>query len=113
MDIEKRDYYEVLGVQRSASTPEIRKAFKRLAMEFHPDRNPGDKAAEERFKEISEAHEVLTDGEKRGLNDQYGHAGRRQGGFQGFCGVEDILSHFAVIFGSSFFGGFGGGSGRR
>src|SRR3954464_8049573 len=109
MDIEKRDYYEVLGVERQASTPEIKKAFKRLAMEYHPDRNPGDKAAEERFKEIAEAHEVLTDGEKRQLYDQYGHAGPRQAGFQGFGGVEDILSHFADIFGSSFFGGFGGG----
>jgi molecular chaperone DnaJ len=109
MDIEKRDYYEVLGIERSASVAEIKKAFKRLAMEYHPDRNPGDKVAEERFKEIAEAHEVLTDSEKRALYDQYGHAGPRQAGFQGFGGVEDILSHFADIFGSSFFGGgFGG-----
>jgi len=110
MDIEKRDYYEVLGVERSASVQEIKKAFKRLAMEYHPDRNPGDKAAEERFKEIAEAHEVLSDGEKRGLYDRFGHAGPRQAGFQGFGGVnvEDLFSHFADMFGGSIFGGFGG-----
>src|SRR3954451_21939665 len=100
MEIEKRDYYEVLGVQRSSSLQEIKKAFKRLAMEFHPDRNQGDKASEERFKEIAEAHEVLSDDEKRGLYDQYGHAGPRRAGFQGFSGVsvEDLFSHFADIF---------------
>lgn len=112
MDIEKRDYYEVLSVERSASTQEIKKAFKRLAMEHHPDRNPGDHAAEERFKEIAEAHEVLSDPEKRHLYDQYGHAGPRQAGFQGFGGVsvEDLFSHFADIFGG--LGGFGGGRSR-
>jgi molecular chaperone DnaJ len=109
MDVEKRDYYEVLGVERSASVQEIKKAFKRLAMEYHPDRNPGDKVAEERFKEIAEAHEVLSDAQKRELYDRYGHAGPRQAGFQGFGGVEDILQHFAEVFGGSMFGGgFGG-----
>jgi molecular chaperone DnaJ len=113
MDVEKRDYYEILGVERTASVHEIKKAFKRLAMEHHPDRNPGDKAAEERFKEIAEAHEVLSDHEKRQLYDQFGHAGPRQAGFQGFGGVsvEDLFSHFADIFGGSFFGGFGRGRG--
>lgn len=110
MQPEKRDYYEVLGVSRSAQPAEIKKAFKRLAMEHHPDRNPGDKAAEERFKEIAEAHEVLSDPERRALYDRYGHAGPRQAGFQGFggMGVEDILSHFADMM-----GGFGFGFGGR
>ena len=107
---EKRDYYEVLGVGREASPAEVKKAFKRLAMEFHPDRNPGDHRAEDRFKEVAEAHEVLSDPEKRQLYDQYGHAGPRQAGFEGFGGVEDILSHFADMFG---FGGFGGRRGPR
>jgi molecular chaperone DnaJ len=111
MSAEKRDYYQVLGVERHATPVEIKKAFKRLAMEFHPDRNPGDKAAEERFKEIAEANEVLSDAEKRQLYDQYGHAGPRQAGFQGFGGVEDILQHFADMFGG--FGFSTGGGGRR
>ncbi len=111
---EKRDYYEVLGVERNAAAGEIRKAFKRLAMEHHPDRNPGDLAAEDRFKELAEANEVLADPQKRELYDQYGHAGPRQAGFQGFSGVEDILSHFADMFGGFGFarGGSGGGRAR-
>jgi molecular chaperone DnaJ len=114
MDSEKRDYYDILGVGRDASAGEIKKAFKRLAMECHPDRHPGDHTAEERFKELAEANEVLSDPEKRQLYDQYGHAGPRQAGFQGFSGVEDILSHFAEMFGGSFGGfGFGGGRGRQ
>ncbi|HNL21960.1 MAG TPA: DnaJ domain-containing protein, partial [Rhodocyclaceae bacterium] len=71
----KRDYYEVLGVSKSASDDEIKKAFKKLAMKHHPDRNQGDKAAEEKFKEAKEAYDILSDGNKRAAYDQYGHAG--------------------------------------
>lgn len=109
MSTSKRDYYEVLSVTRNADGSEIKKAYRRLAMEYHPDRNPGDKQAEERFKELAEAYEVLSNDEKRQLYDQYGHAGPARAGFQGFSGVEDILSHFADFFG----GGFGGGGRAR
>src|SRR5688572_6088801 len=101
----KRDYYEILELQRNAVATEIKKAYRRLAMDHHPDRNPGDKAAEERFKELAEAYEVLSNDEKRQLYDQYGHAGPQRAGFQGFSGVEDILSHFADFFGGAFSGG--------
>ena len=111
MDNEKRDYYEVLGVSRDAQPAEIKKAYKRLAMEYHPDQNPGNAVAEEKFKELVEAAKVLSDPEKRQLYDQYGHAGPRQAGFQGAGGMEDILSHFAEMFGGMGFG-FGGGGGR-
>ncbi len=111
MQAEKRDYYEVLGLQRGCELGEIKKAYRRLAMEHHPDRNPGDKHAEERFKELAEAYGVLSDPEKRDLYDRYGHAGPRQAGFQGFSGIEDILSQFADFFGGGF-GGFGGGRAR-
>ena len=104
--ITKRDYYEVLSVQKNADGSEIKKAYRRLAMEYHPDRNPGDKQAEERFKELAEAYEILSNDEKRALYDQYGHAGPQRAGFQGFSGVDDILSHFADFFG----GAFGGAS---
>lgn len=107
MRTQKRDYYEVLGVERTAGLPEIKKAYRRLAMEHHPDRNPSDLKAEERFKECAEAYEILSDSEKRQLYDQFGHEGPRRAGFQGFSGVEDILSHFA-----DFFGGFGFADGR-
>jgi molecular chaperone DnaJ len=113
----KRDYYEVLGVKRDADEKAIKKAYRKLAMEYHPDRNPGNKAAEEKFKEISEAYEVLSDPEKRRVYDQFGHEGLGRTGFQGFAdvGIDDILSHFGSIF-EDFFG-FGGsdifGQGRR
>src|SRR5437016_5263077 len=108
MSAQKRDYYEILGVAKTAEADEIKKAYRKLALEFHPDRNP-DKAAEDRFKEASEAYEVLSHPDKRQLYDQYGHAGPRQAGFQGFQDVGDIFSHFSDIFGDVF--GFGGGGG--
>ncbi|MGN0194200.1 MAG: molecular chaperone DnaJ [Pseudoramibacter sp.] len=116
MSEEKRDYYEVLGVDKNASADEIKKAYRKLAMKYHPDRNPGDKEAEEKFKEINEAYEVLSDEDKRRNYDQFGHAGvdgQGFGGFggggSGFGGFDDI---FSDLFGGSFggFGGFGGGS---
>lgn len=107
----KRDYYEVLGVSKNAEEGEIKKAYRRLAMEYHPDRRPGDKEAEEKFKEAAEAYSVLSDAEKKQLYDRFGHQGPAQSGFQGFGGIEDIFSAFADIFGG-FGGGFPGG-GRR
>lgn len=98
----KKDYYEILGVPRNASQEEIKKAYRRLAMQYHPDRNPGDKQAEEKFKEISEAYEVLSNEEKRRIYDQYGHAGL-QGHVPDYSTftVDDIFSHFEEIFGGS------------
>src|SRR4051812_18889551 len=94
----KRDYYEVLGITRSASAEEIKKAYRKLAVQFHPDKNPGDKKAEEKFKELSEAYEVLSDSQKRQLYDQFGHAavGAGAGGGPGAGGFD--------------FQGFGGGA---
>ncbi|MBI4508496.1 MAG: molecular chaperone DnaJ [Deltaproteobacteria bacterium] len=108
----KRDYYEVLGLQRNADPSEIKKAYRRLAMEYHPDRNPGDKSAEEKFKEAAEAYEVLSDLDKRAHYDRFGHEGLRQAGFEGFAGVDDIFEHFGSLF-ADLFGGFGGARGRR
>ena len=118
---EKRDYYEVLGVGKSASDEEIKKAYRKKAIQFHPDKNPGDKAAEEKFKEAAEAYEVLSNSEKRQRYDQFGHAGVGGAASGGFGGggfsMDDIFSQFGDIFGGHFggggfggFGGFGGGS---
>ncbi len=111
----KRDYYEILGVEKNASQDEIKKAYRKVAIKFHPDKNPGDASAEEKFKEAAEAYEVLRDGEKRARYDRFGHAGMRGGGFGGGgMSVDDIFSQFGDIFGGSAFEGFfGGGSGRR
>lgn len=115
----KRDYYEILGVAKNASADEIKKSYRKVAMQFHPDRNPGDKAAEEKFKEAAEAYEILSDADKRSQYDRFGHAGVGNGS-RGFGGgnmnTEDIFSQFGDIFGDdifgSFFGGQGGGRGR-
>ena len=110
----KRDYYEVLGVERSVANGDLKKAYRKLALQFHPDRNPDDPAAETKFKEVSEAYSVLSDEEKRAVYDRYGHAGLSGGGQQGFGSVEDIFSHFGDIFGDLFgMGGAGGRSRRR
>lgn len=113
---EKRDYYEVLGVQKGASDAEIKSAYKKMAIKYHPDRNPGDKEAEEKFKEAAEAYDVLRDPQKRQRYDQFGHAGMGgAGGFGGGAGMDmnDIFSMFGDIFGEGGFGGFGGGFGGR
>ena len=110
----KRDYYDVLGVSKSADNKEIKKAYRKIAIKFHPDKNPGNKEAEEKFKEAAEAYEVLSNNEKRQRYDQFGHAGMRgsAGGFGGGMNMEDIFSQFGDIFGGGF-GGFGGGRGGR
>ena len=99
---EKRDYYEVLGVSRNADAAEIKKAYRKLALQYHPDRNPGDKDAEEKFKEAAEAYDVLSNEEKKRRYDQFGHAG--MGGAGGFGGagmsMDDIFASFGDIFGS-------------
>ena len=116
----KRDYYEVLGVGRNATKDEIKKAYRKLAMQYHPDRNPDDKSAEEKFKEAAEAYEILSHDDKRNNYDRFGHEGVRGSTFgsQGFSSVNDIFSHFSDIFGGSsifdeFFGGTQRGRSRR
>jgi molecular chaperone DnaJ len=108
----KRDYYEVLGVDRAAAVADIKKAYRKLALELHPDRNPGDAAAEEKFKEASEAYSVLSDADKRAQYDRFGHAGLGGASGQGFHNVEDIFSQFGDVF-ADFFGGGGSPFGRR
>ena len=112
----QQDYYQTLGVDRKASADDIRKAYRRLARKYHPDLNPGDKAAEEKFKEAAEAYEILSDTDKKAQYDRYGHAGVSSNGRGGFSGggmnMEDIFSQFGDIFGDDIFGNFFGG-GRR
>jgi len=94
----KKDYYDILNVDRNASDEEIKKSYRSIAMQCHPDRNPGNKKAEDRFKEAAEAYEVLSDREKREIYDHYGHEGLNSTGFRGFSGFDDIFSHFSNIF---------------
>ncbi len=107
----KPDYYDVLGVSRSATEQELKKAYRRVALDCHPDRNPDDPEAEERFKVASEAYEVLNDPQKREVYDRFGHAGLEGRGYEGFGDIGDIFSHFQDVFGEFFGGGFGGGFG--
>jgi len=108
----KRDYYEILSITKSASAEEIKKSYRKVAMQFHPDRNPGDKSAEEKFKEAAEAYEVLSDPDKRAQYDRYGHSAvnNGRGGFNGGgMNMEDIFSQFGDVFGDDIFGSFFGG----
>lgn len=116
----KRDFYEILGVSKTATAEEIKKAYRKVAMQFHPDRNPGNKEAEEKFKEAAEAYEILSDADKKSQYDRYGHAGVSGNGRGGFGGghnmnMDDIFSQFGDIFGddSPFGSFFGGGGGQR
>lgn len=115
----KRDYYDVLGVSKNATADELKKAYRKMAIKYHPDKNPDDKESEEKFKEAAEAYEILSDPQKRAKYDRYGHQMPGGGGFSGqHMSMDDIFSHFGDIFGGAFggsssFGGFGGGGGRR
>jgi len=117
----KRDYYEILGVSKSSTPDEIKKAYRKIALQFHPDRNPGNKEAEEKFKEAAEAYDVLSNPDKRAQYDRFGHAGVGNNGGYGQGGpggmrMEDIFQNFGDIFGNDMFGnmfGGGGGGGRR
>ena len=116
MATEKRDYYEVLGVDKNASAEDIKRAYRKKAIQYHPDKNQGDKEAEEKFKEAAEAYEVLSDPQKRQRYDQFGHAGMQGGGFSsGGMSMEDIFQHFGDIFGGAGFdlGDIFGGGGAR
>ena len=114
----KRDFYEILGVSKSSSADEIKKAYRKVAMQFHPDRNPGDKAAEEKFKEAAEAYEILSDTDKKAKYDRFGHQafgpGTGGGGYSGGgMDMNDIFSQFGDVFGDDMFGGFFGGGQSR
>lgn len=112
----KEDYYKILGVSKGASASEIKKAYRKMAIKYHPDKNPGDSAAEEKFKEAAEAYDVLSNPEKKSRYDQFGHQAFQGGGagFGGGMNMDDIFSQFGDIFGSAFGGGFGGfGGGQR
>ncbi len=113
----KKDFYEILGITKSASPEEIKKAYRKKAIEFHPDKNPGNAQAEENFKLAAEAYEVLSDQNKKAKYDQYGHqafeGGNGGGGFHGGMNMDDIFSQFGDIFGGGGFGGFGGNSGGQ
>lgn len=121
--MEKRDYYEVLGVEKTATADEIKKAYRKKALQYHPDKNPGDKEAEEKFKEAAEAYDVLSNPDKRARYDQFGHAGMSGaagggspfGGWSGGMSMDDIFSMFGDIFGghNTGFGGFGGGQAQQ
>ena len=111
----KQDYYEILGITRSATQADIKKAYRKMAIKYHPDKNPDDKTAEENFKKAAEAYEVLSDENKKARYDQYGHAafeGAQGGGGFGGMNMDDIFSQFGDIFGGGF-GGFGGGGQRQ
>jgi molecular chaperone DnaJ len=115
----KRDYYEILGVSKPSSQDEIKKAYRKVAMQYHPDRNPGDQSAEDKFKEAAEAYEVLNDADKKAQYDRFGHNAfgqGRSGGGGGFSGggmnMDDIFSQLGDIFGNSGFGDFFGGGQR-
>jgi len=116
----KEDYYEVLGISKNATAAEIKKAYRKKALQYHPDKNPGDSSAEEKFKKSAEAYEILSDPDKKARYDQFGHSafeGGGGGGFGGGMNMDDIFSQFGDIFGGGFggggFGGFGGGGGQR
>ena len=111
----KEDFYDILGVSKNATASEIKKAYRKKAIQYHPDKNPGDANAEKEFKKAAEAYEILSDAQKKAQYDQYGHAAFEGGGFGGGAGMnmDDIFSQFGDIFGSAFGGGFGGGFGRR
>ena len=106
----QRDFYEVLGVSRSASLDEIKSSYRKMAMQFHPDRNPGDKESEDKFKEAAEAYEVLSDENKKAKYDRYGFDGLRGTDYHQYTNMNDIFSSFGDVFGGSIFEDFFGGS---